>query len=111
MRLRLGYIILQKNLLGLDSTDVRLAVLDERIAVDVSSDLFEEGIEVSGELRALVGVVREGSDSTCGKSSTLRHVVLSEEVREFIILERGVLILEDSISDHLDIRIVQEISG
>ncbi len=47
MRLRLGYMILQKNLLGLDSTDVGLAALNERVTVDVGSDLLKEGLDVS----------------------------------------------------------------
>ena len=34
-------------LLGLDSTDVGLAVLKERITVDVGSDLLKEGLDVS----------------------------------------------------------------
>ena len=35
------------GLLGLDSSDVGLAVLDERIAVDVGSYLLKESLDVS----------------------------------------------------------------
>ena len=34
-------------LLGLESADVNLAVLQERVAVDVGADLLKEGLDVS----------------------------------------------------------------
>ena len=64
--------ILQKNLPGLDSTDVGLAILDERITVDVGTYLLKEGLDVSrvvgAKVGCVVGIVRQslncsGTDS------------------------------------------------
>ena len=99
-----------KDLFGLDSSDVGLAALNERIAVNIGSELLKESLDIRGELRTLVGIVREGSDSTSAKSSALRHIVLANEIGEFVVLEHSILVLEILVGHHVNIRIVQEIS-